>query len=118
MQQDFNREVYNELVDESDPTFAPQIARQWIEQARDCLPEFRALLGAKNWKDIADKGHFIKGSAAFVGAERAKEVCEQIQNYGQHLPNPDDNPYAFLEEKIRQLPAIIDAYERVLQTIA
>ena len=111
---DLNIDVYNELVDEDDPDFAPGIARQWLSQAYECLPEFDKLLAEGRWKELAEKGHFLKGSAAFVGADKAKALCEEIQVW-EKLIRPGQSPDAFFRPRINRLPKIISDYSAALE---
>ena len=37
---------------------------------------------AKDLKDLASLGHFLKGSSATLGLTKVKESCEKIQHYG------------------------------------
>ena len=106
--------MYNELVDSDDPSFAPSIAWQWIEQANECLPEFTELLKKQKWKELSEKGHYLKGSAAFVGADKAKNICEEIQLW-ERLRRPSETPDVFLRERIAKLPAVIADYTKALQ---
>jgi len=111
--QSFNDEVYGNLVDADDPAFALDISTQWIEQARSCVPELRNLLFSKSWGQLSEKGHFLKGSAAFVGADRVKEICEELQNKEKYLA-PGEKLQEFCASRIVMLPREIDAYEAEL----
>lgn len=109
----FNADVYENLVDADDPSFAEDISNQWIEQARGCVQELLDMLQKQSWVQLSEKGHFLKGSAAFVGADRVKELCEEI-HHRENFALPGETPEQFYESRIHSLPAEIDAYERAL----
>jgi HPt (histidine-containing phosphotransfer) domain-containing protein len=112
--QDLDLDVYNELVDPDDPEFAPGIAQQFLSQANECLPMFVELLSKGDWKELAEKGHFLKGSAAFVGAARVKELCEEIQSWDK-LIKKNEAPRTFLSERVKILPQVVRGYKEALQ---
>jgi len=109
----FNTEVYENLVDADDPGFAVDISNQWIEQARGCVPELLDLLKREKWVQLSEKGHFLKGSAAFVGADRVKELCEEI-HHKESYARPGESATQFYRSRIESLPGEIDAYETEL----
>jgi HPt (histidine-containing phosphotransfer) domain-containing protein len=112
----FNETIYENLVDADDPAFALDISRQWIEQARACVPELKELLTSQNWPQLSEKGHFLKGSAAFVGADRVKEICEELQNKEKYL-RPGQRLSEYCGVRIAALPAEIDQYEAELDRL-
>lgn len=48
------------------------------------LTGVRASSKAKDLKELASLGHFLKGSSATLGLTKVKESCEKIQHYGNN----------------------------------
>jgi HPt (histidine-containing phosphotransfer) domain-containing protein len=109
----FNETVYENLVDADDPGFAVDIANQWIEQALECIPEFRRLMAGRKWAELSEKGHFLKGSAAFVGADRAKQICEELQLREKYI-KPGEDIQEYYSQRVNILPDEVEAFRRAL----
>ena len=105
----FNVTMYENLIDADDAEFAKEIVNEWLQQAKSCVPEMEELLSQRNWAQLSEKGHFLKGTSAFVGADRVKQICDELQNLKNHkgdVGGLED----FCRLRIRSLPVEIENY--------
>lgn len=96
-----NEDAINQLLEMDDGDnhdFSSEILTQFFDQVDTKTPEFDTFFQNKDWDSIGKLGHFFKGSAAGVGAQKLKDICDDIQHY--HLMT--DDPESYLRDKISQ----------------
>ena len=62
-----------------DPDLAAQVARLFLETARDGVTRLKDAFLRKDVKSIAAEAHRVKGSTGNVGAMRLHDVCDEME---------------------------------------
>lgn len=70
--------------DEEEREFSRSIVFGFFEQAEQTFVKMDDAVKAKDLKELASLGHFLKGSSATLGLTKVKESCEKIQHYGNN----------------------------------
>lgn len=100
--------IFQQLLDMDDDDeheFSKSIVEDFFIQIDENLPKFQELMEKKDYDAIGKLGHFLKGSSASVGAERIRNITEDINHYD--IRAPDGDYEGFLNERIRQLHAAV-----------
>jgi len=70
--------------DEEEREFSRGIVFDFFDQADQTFAKMDAALKGKNFLELKELGHFLKGSSATLGLVKVRDSCEKIQHYGDH----------------------------------
>lgn len=102
-----NWSILNEIVsmDEDDPDFSKGLIIQYFEQAETTFEQMQTELeGGGDLKNLANLGHFLKGSSAALGLQRIAWVCERIQNLGRKKENSFPKKKYLVYQTLLEIP--------------
>lgn len=96
-------DAFNSLLmldddDDDKHEFSRGIVSDFFNSTADILGKMRNNLNIRNYGEVSSLGHFLKGSAAAVGARHVRDLCDGIQNYKNN-----GKDHIFLTISIQQL---------------
>ena len=59
-------------------TFLREFVEQCVKDAGECLAELRRHGSAKDWSEVRETAHALKGIAENLGAQLVAERCQQL----------------------------------------
>lgn len=65
--------------DEGDDSFSTDMFLTFDSQCAETLERMRRDLCTRNYDDLSQAGHFLKGSALQVGAKEVARICAEIE---------------------------------------
>ena len=106
---DFDRAIYDLLIEEIGEDSARQMLDVFIEETAKRLKRFRELSCANHRSEIQDEAHSLKGTAATFGLSRLSALARMLE---LAAPSLSDDEYVALVDRIesafaaakRQLP--------------
>ncbi|KAJ1680040.1 Phosphorelay intermediate protein [Spiromyces aspiralis] len=123
-------QVFQDLLRiDDDQSFAKDIVYKYFDQAREIIHVLEDLLDSVKsqvakapltddvFKTISQKGHFLKGSSASIGAIKVRDSCERIQHLGQGLNSVGDSPIPDHTITYRLLANELDELRREFERI-
>ncbi|TFK74764.1 histidine-phosphotransfer domain, HPT domain-containing protein, partial [Pluteus cervinus] len=69
--------------DDDDSEFSRGMVTEYFDQARKTFGQMDDALKAGDLGQLADLGHFLKGSSAALGVLKVQASCEKIQHWGR-----------------------------------
>ncbi|KAF2460382.1 histidine containing phosphotransmitter protein [Lineolata rhizophorae] len=72
-----------EMDDDDDRDFSKSIVYDYFQQAQSTFTKMDTSLDKRDFPQLSDLGHFLKGSSATLGLTKLKDSCEKIQHYGK-----------------------------------
>lgn len=97
-----DRRVLDELRQYSDDTqdLVQELVRLFLADSPMQLLALQQALRDANWKEVETRSHRLKGSAGSIGAERLREICQEIEEYARRgaLPAPEETASAVSRE--------------------
>lgn len=99
-----DHETFAQLLDMDDDDthdFTNSLLTDYFEQMYIKVEELDALVKANKLDEVSQLGHFLKGSSASIGAERARNICDDIQHYSLNVP--DNEAISYLQKKVDAL---------------
>ena len=78
-----------ELDDDDAHTFSKSIVDEFFKDVGGTMATIRYELRSGNLPKVGSLGHFLKGSAASIGAAKVRDICDQIQHYEICCPRGD-----------------------------
>jgi len=83
-----NMETFQQLLDldeddEVDREFSKGMVHAFFEQVQSTLPEMEKRTKKEDLATLSSLGHFLKGSAATIGAVKLSDRFEQVEYYGK-----------------------------------
>ncbi|MCW5964199.1 MAG: Hpt domain-containing protein [Bryobacterales bacterium] len=97
-----DRRVLEELRQYSDDThdLVQELVTLFLADSPMQLLALQQALREANWKEVEKRSHRLKGSAGSIGAERLREICQEIENYARRgpLPTPEQTATAVSHE--------------------
>lgn len=81
-------DVFDQIIelDDGDSSFVSGMVTEYLEQVEDTFNEMDQAMESKDWKEISQLGHFLKGSSAALGVKQVSLTCEKIQNTAKGTP--------------------------------
>ena len=74
-------EEFLDMDDDEERSFTTDLLNKFFAETEELLPAMQALLAHHDLEELSRKGHFIKGSAAMLGAAQVRDIANQIQHY-------------------------------------
>lgn len=113
MVQLIDEEIFMQLL-EIDYEFAKGIIQDFLEQADQVSGDMDSLLQKRDWVQVGNLGHHLKGSSAAVGAAVIRDLCDEIQHYETATKGRD--PGVYLKRKALALKRAIPEARTALET--
>jgi len=88
-----------ELDDDDHHEFSLSIIKEFFESTEVCVKTMDQHMMDGNFEEVGKIGHYLKGSAAGIGAAQVRDVCDEIQHYDLIA----DHKYERLTELILKL---------------
>lgn len=101
--------------DDKERSFSKSIVETFFDQAETTFDKMDNALAENDLENLAQLGHFLKGSSASLGLTKVQNACSEIQHLGRLNPNDPPLGHDELEALLKKVRAAYDEIHSLLE---